>query len=200
VAIAEFLRNPSAVGSAFPASQRMVDTVLAPLKWQRLGVILEFGPGTGAFTREMLARMGPKSTLITIEPGARFVEYLRASIHDRRLRVIQGSATHAPQILEEEGLSAADCIISGLPFSTLKPAQAKTIVEGSASILTRHGVFAAYQMRTSIRPLLRQHFFSVRTDHEWWNMPPCHIYWASNPRRPCASKPAEHLLGPGRLG
>ncbi|MEC7932358.1 MAG: hypothetical protein VX218_08720 [Pseudomonadota bacterium] len=46
------------------------------------------------------------------------------------------------------------------------------------------GVFAAYQMRSAIRPLIDRHFAEVGHGYEWWNIPPCHLYWARQPRTP----------------
>ncbi|WP_395396376.1 methyltransferase domain-containing protein (plasmid) [Novosphingobium sp. BL-8A] len=182
VAVGEFLRNPLKVGSALPATGRMVEKVLAPLNWRKIGVLVEFGPGTGSFTRSALARLQPAATLIAIEPGTDFVKHLRRSIRDPRLKVIQGSAEDLAQILRSEGASVADCILSGLPFSTLDASRARAIIRASAGVLSHRGTFAAYQMRTRLKPLLRSHFLTVRAEYEWWNVPPCHIYWASNPR------------------
>jgi hypothetical protein len=52
----------------------------------------------------------------------------------------------------------------------------------SRTALCLSGTFAAYQMRTAIEPLLRRAFAEVRTGFEWWNIPPCHLYWARRPR------------------
>ncbi|TCM13993.1 phospholipid N-methyltransferase [Novosphingobium sp. PhB165] len=182
IAVEEFLRAPAKVGSAFPATSRMVATVLAPLKWSEIDLLVEYGPGTGHFTSAALARMRPDARLIGIEPGTKFVDHLRTSISDRRLRVVQGSAENVAHILSDQGARAADCIVSGLPFSTLDAYLAEEIMNASASVLGTHGMFAAYQMRNRLKPLLKRYFSSLHSGYEWWNVPPCHLYWATNPR------------------
>jgi phospholipid N-methyltransferase len=171
------------VGSGFPATGRMVRHVLAPLDWSRIGIAVEYGPGSGRFTFEMLRCLRSEARLVAIETGAAFVEKLRSMCDDPRLIVIEGSATDVRRHLDDHGLGMADCILSGLPFSTLEPQEAEAIMRETAGALAAAGLFAAYQMRTAIRPLIDRHFARVRHGHEWWNIPPCHLYWATGPSR-----------------
>lgn len=182
ITLAEFIRDPAKVGSAFPATERLVHRVLEPLNWPRIGVLVEFGPGTGRFTSAALARMRRGSRLIAIEPGGEFVDHLQSSIRDPRLFVVRGLAQDVAKILNDHSLLQVDCIVSGIPFSTLDHAVGAQIAEVSASVLSPQGIFAAYQMRTSVKPLLRRYFYSVRSRYEWRNIPPCNLYWASHPR------------------
>lgn len=187
----EFVRNPSAVGSAFPASSAMVRRVLAPLDWSAIDVMVEFGPGTGRFTFAALERLKPAATLprchaatlLPIEPGKAFFEHLRSRSRDGRLIVIQDEAQALPEIMHRHGLGSANCILSGLPFSTLARSDALAIAESSSTTLEPSGQFVAYQMRRDIELYLRDRFEIVRKRYALWNIPPCHLYWA----RPRAS-------------
>jgi phospholipid N-methyltransferase len=179
LSLSEFARHPGMVGSAFPASRRMVRRLLQPLDWAKIDVLVEFGPGTGRFTHKALVKMKRSATLLAIETGAEFAEHLRQTLgNDDRLRVVHGSAENVAQILAEHRLVHADCIVSGLPFSTIASDQAERIISESALVLRPDGVFAAYQMRSAIEAPLRRHFVKVATGYEWWNIPPCHLYWA----------------------
>lgn len=183
VAATEFLRHPGMVGSGFPATARMVRHVLGPLDWSAIDIVVEYGPGSGRFTFEMLKRMRPDARLVAIETGEAFVEKLRATCHDPRLIVIQGSASEVRRHLDDNGLAKADFVLSGLPFSTLEPQEAEAIMRETAGVLAGTGMFTAYQMRTAIRPLIDRHFATVSHGYEWWNIPPCHLYWATGPSR-----------------
>lgn len=154
VAATEFLRHPSMVGSAFPASVRMVRHMLAPVDWSKVTIAVEYGPGSGRFTFAMLERMRPGARLLAIDTGEEFVKKLRSAIADPRLIVVKGSAGDVARHLAERNLDEADLILSGLPFSTLKPGEAEAIMAETASALAPSGMFAAYQMRTVIRPLV----------------------------------------------
>lgn len=181
VSLAEFLRHPTAVGSAFPATQRMVSHVLDPLDWSRIDTFVEYGPGTGEFTRGVLRRLNDNASLIAIETGEDFVELLRSAISDSRLTVVQGGAQDVEAILRRLKAGRPDCILSGLPVSTLEPDEAEAIIGASRAVLHPAGQLVAYQMRRAIEQYLHHHFEKVETGFEWWNVPPCHLYWASNP-------------------
>lgn len=182
VAAAEFIRHPAMVGSAFPATARMVRHMLAPLDWTTIDVVVEYGPGSGRFTFEMLRRMRPNARLVAIETGKAFVEQLRAQCDDPRLEIVHDSAQGVRAHLERLSIAGADCILTGLPFSTLDAGQADAIMRETASALASGGLLAAYQMRTAIRPLIDRYFTRVRHGYEWWNLPPCHLFWANDPR------------------
>lgn len=183
VALSEFIRNPTAVGSAFPASRKMVDHLLEPLDSTAIQLMIEYGPGSGRFTFEILKRMNPDARLLAIETGAEFAESLRFECEDRRLIVVQGSAEEVNLHLDRHGLGQADCILTGLPFSTIGPAEGEAIMRDTALALKPSGQLAAYQMRTAIRPLIKRHFSGLRVAYERWNIPPCHLYWASGPNK-----------------
>jgi phospholipid N-methyltransferase len=183
VALREFLRSPSLVGSAFPASQHLIDALLAPFDWSTIRTVVEYGPGTGPITRAALARMQPDSRLLAIDVSAGFTRYLRQSIEDERLLAVRASAEEVESLLARFGLGKADIILTGLPFSTLEPGLGARIADASVAALEAGGVFAAYQMRRSIAELLKTRFDRVRSAREWRNIPPCHLYWASGPVR-----------------
>jgi phospholipid N-methyltransferase len=175
-----FLKEPTKVGSAFSASQRLVDSVLEPLDWQRIRTVVEFGPGAGPFTAAMLERLDPAGRLIAFETSADFASHLRNAIDDPRLRVLEASAELIGETVARESV---DCIVSGIPFSTLPYRQAERIMAASWDALKPGGQFVAYQMRRDVEALLRARFAGVEAGFEWRNIPPCHLYWATKGRR-----------------
>lgn len=181
VSVREFLKQPMAVGSAFPASRYMIDRMLEPIDWSRIRTVVEFGPGTGVFTRALLERLPADAHLLAIDTSEGFIDHLEATIADPRLIPVQGSAADAGRLMQAHGLAQADCIVSGLPFSTVSPEVAERIMDVSRRVLTRDGHFLAYQMRSAVHPLLVQNFLRVEKGYEWRNVPPCHLYWARQP-------------------
>lgn len=177
----EFMRDPLAVGSAFPASRFLVERMLAPIDWSRAATIIEYGPGTGIFTRALLARLPRDGRIVAIDTSRSFISHLRATTDDARLVAVTGSARNVRRIMAAQGLGKADCIISGLPFSTVTPGEAARIMDESCAMLAPGGAFLAYQMRKVVLRLLSRRFATVETGFEWRNMPPCHLYWARHP-------------------
>jgi len=158
--------------------------MLKPIEWPAIDVLVDFFLNDAATTEKALVKMKRSATLVAVETGKEFVEHLRAKLRDDdRVQVVHGSAADVMQILADFGLGHTDCILSGLPFSTLSDAEAEHIISESRAALGSSGIFAAYQMRKAIEPLLRRHFSVLTKGFEWWNIPPCHLYWASDPAR-----------------
>src|SRR3546814_10718603 len=147
LAFREFFRNPLAVGSAFPASHFLVDAMLGPVDWSRMERVIEYGPGTGIFTRALLDRLPGHARLLAIDTSQAFIGHLRGEMRDRRLVAVTGSADGVLEILAAQGWYRAACILSGLPFSTLAPERAERLMEASPCALRPAGKFPAYQMR-----------------------------------------------------
>src|SRR5215831_14170032 len=84
-----FFRHPRMLGSIVPSSRFLIKQLLQPIDWPRAQVIVEYGPGVGGITAEILRRMRPDAMLIAIETNPAFVDFLRASFADERLRVVQ---------------------------------------------------------------------------------------------------------------
>src|SRR5215831_17475164 len=82
-----FIRHPHMLGSIIPSSRFLVNQVLAPVDWERAMVIVEYGPGVGTFTAEILKRMRSDARLVVFETNDDFVKFLRNSLPDPRLHV-----------------------------------------------------------------------------------------------------------------
>lgn len=171
------------VGSALPSSRQLVNRLLESVDWERIRLVIEFGAGTGRFTRAVLDRLHPEAKLIALDISPGFTRHLRASIADPRLRPVTASAADVQWVAADEGFARADCILSGVPFSTLPRPTGERIMDASRCLLGPDGLFIAYQVRDAIEPLLQARFSDVRQGYEWRNMPPCHLYWARDPRR-----------------
>src|SRR6266576_800703 len=94
-----FFRHPRMLGSIVPSSRFLIKQLLQPIDWARADVIVEYGPGVGGITAEVLRQMRPDATLIAVEMNPDFVKYLRSSFTDARLRVVEGSAVSVDEIL-----------------------------------------------------------------------------------------------------
>src|SRR5262249_25646545 len=107
------------LGSIVPSSRFLIKQLLEPINWSNARVIVEYGPGVGGITAEVLERLRPDGTMIAIETNPAFVKFLKSSFQDKRLHVVEASAESVADILRQLGHSKADYIISGIPFSTI---------------------------------------------------------------------------------
>src|SRR5258708_16917401 len=94
-----FFRHPRMLGSIVPSSRFLINQLLEPIDWAQARVIVEYGPGVGGITEEILRRMRPHPSLIAIKTNAGFVRFLRSSSPDERLNVVLTPPHQAPQIL-----------------------------------------------------------------------------------------------------
>jgi phospholipid N-methyltransferase len=178
-----FLRHPHMLGSIVPSSRCLVDSVLAPVDWAKARVIVEYGPGVGTFTAEILRRMRADARLVVIETNAEFVRFMRTSLPDPRLVVEHDSAENVLEILHGHGLPLADCIVSGIPLGSFPGCLQAAISRASRGALVSDGLFLVYQFTARVVPVLRETFPVVACSRELRNIPPAQIFVCSQDRR-----------------
>jgi len=148
-----FIRDPIALGTLLPSSRFLVRRTLAGVPWERCRVLVEFGPGVGEFTFEILRRMRSDAVLIGIEVDC----------------------------------PVADCVISGIPFSTMKPGLRDRIVASTYSAIVEGGQLVVYQVSSAILPLLRSTFGRVTRECELLNLVPIQVFHCTKNRSDDAS-------------
>jgi len=174
-----FLRYPNMVGWMLPSSSFVVKEVLKHVDWETARVIVEYGPGVGTFTEEVLARMHPDAKLIALEINPEFFKFLNGSLHDDRLQLIQESAAEVDAVLARLGYSHADYVISGIPFKTLPHPLRDTIVRKTYSVLRPRGSFLVYQLSSAVLPYLEKVFGTVSKDVELLNFVPARLFYCA---------------------
>ena len=179
----EFAKARLSVGSPIATSPGTIVRQLENVDWASTRLFVEYGPGTGEFTRYILEHLPSSAQLIAIESEEGLAVHLRETIEDRRLTVHTGSATTALAILGEEAFGRVDYILSGLPFSALEKSDRAKIMDDAAWLLKEEGEFMAYQVRRTIEPSLRSVFGRVKRRRRWLNLPPYHLYWCGESKR-----------------
>ena len=173
-----FFRHPFMLGSIWPSSRYLVDEVLRPIAWERAQVIVEYGPGVGTITAEILRRMRPDAHLIAIETNEAFVKVLKSwfSDSDPRLHVVNESAADVGSILERLNLPLAQYVVSGIPLGSMPEALRADIVAKTRLALAPGGQFLVYQFTSRVLPVLQRTFEDVSRSIEKRNIPPAHLF------------------------
>ena len=171
-----FFKHPSMLGSVVPSSPFLVKRLMSEIDWDRARILVEFGPGVGTITREILKRMRSDAVLVVIELNEEFVEYLSTTLRDPRIRVIHGSAKHVRRILAEHGLARADAIISSIPYSLLPETLRQEIVNESRQALKAEGSLLVFQYNRTLLPYLKSSFSTVRLNFQLLNILPVLIF------------------------
>lgn len=163
-------------GSLVPSSPYLVNGMLRQVDWEKARVLVEFGPGIGTLTREILRRMHRDAILLTVELNKDFVNFLKNEIPDPRLRVVHGSAAGVCKMLAELNCSSADYIISCLPYAIMGQAVRGEIMQESRKALSPRGSLLIFQYTKAVLPYLRSSFSSVQQEFELLNFPPALIF------------------------
>ena len=171
-----FFRHPAMLGSVIPSSRFLVNDVLSQVDWQRTQVIIEFGPGVGTMTREILRRMRTDAILVALELNSEFVDFLQKEISDPRLRVVNTSAGEVRGVLAGMGFSKADCIVSGIPYTNMPADTREQILRESREVLNPAGSLLIYQFTSTVLPYLQSSFRSVSQRFQLLNILPARIF------------------------
>jgi phosphatidylethanolamine/phosphatidyl-N-methylethanolamine N-methyltransferase len=182
-----WLANPRRVGAIAPSSEALADAITADLSPASAPVI-ELGPGTGVFTRSIIARGIPEHRLALIEYGADFVDKLqrdfpRASVH-------RMDATRLQHVELFDG-ERAGAVVSGIPL-LLMPAQSLiSLLEGAFDRLRPDGAFYqfTYGRDAPIPRAILDHLGlkATRIGGTLANLPPAAVYRIR--RRPSRTMP-----------
>ena len=156
--------------------------MMEPLDFERSSVIVEYGPGTGSFTRELFARKRPETKLVLLEQNAEFFREMYEQYHGKyNTLVLRGSAEHADALLlEATGIQTADAIVSGLPFTSLPLEVTLRVFRATRRILGAEGIFVTFQYTRLKEGLFSRNFEIVDRLRELRNLPPAYVYVMKN--------------------
>lgn len=115
----------------------------AEMPFDDAAVLVELGPGTGAMTREVLARLRPGGRLLAVDIDPAFCARLRDRFPS--LDCECASAVDLPALLAARGWSGAAHIVSGLPFASLPGAVSRAILSAVEASVIPGGGFTTFQ-------------------------------------------------------
>jgi phosphatidylethanolamine/phosphatidyl-N-methylethanolamine N-methyltransferase len=176
----EFLKERRVVGAISPSSKFLAKRMIASVNFDKARILVEFGPGTGIFTKEILKRMHADAILLVFETQKSFCDRIENEIKDKRMILINDSAEKIGEYLNKNGFESAEYIISSLPFTVI-PSQIKNaILNQSVKFLANGGYFLQFQYTLNAHKLLKSKFKTVKLDFTPMNIPPAFIYRCSN--------------------
>ena len=168
----QFLAHPIAVGAILPTSLATARMMAAPANPQ--GTILELGAGTGSITQGILEHLADPSHLTSVEIDPALANEFRANFPHIHLVV-----DDAEQALFNG--TGWDTIISGVPFTVMKPEKRARLFDLIKQKLSPTGVFVAIQYSLSSKAQLQRHFQDVTVRFSPLNLPPAVVYVCRGP-------------------
>lgn len=177
--------DPLRVGAIAPSGPALAAAMTAEISASSAPVI-ELGPGTGVFTRALLARGVEETDITLIESGSDFVRLLQGRFPRACVLQMDAARLNSRAVFGKE---AAGAIISGLPLLSMSSRKIMAILAGSFDCLRAGGAFYQFTYGTRCpvrRPLLdRLGLRATRVGHAILNVPPATVYRITrrNPRK-----------------
>jgi len=187
----EYLRHPLRTAAILPSSPGVARNMAAAVPTEGDPVVVEIGPGTGAFTGEIQRRLGGRGRQIAVELNDRFAAQLRTRFPG--VDVVTGDGVRLRQILDGRGLDYADVIISGLPHALFSQSLQRRFMDAFRRSLAPDGTLVAHAYvhaawwppARHFRRLLETGFGKLAVDNvHWTNIPPVFVYRASRMYQP----------------
>jgi phosphatidylethanolamine/phosphatidyl-N-methylethanolamine N-methyltransferase len=184
----EFLRAPMCTASILPSSPALATRMLDPLRSHRRPVLVELGPGTGAFS-SLVPGIAPVGTRhIAIETNPVLARHLAKRCP--WVEVVHGSAADLPSLLTDRGIHEVDVVVSGLPWQCFAGPGGADLINDIASALSPTGAYTQFTYSWTRwtpparrqRRLLADRFGRIEVSPTVWrNLPPAFVYACTLP-------------------
>ncbi|MCM1314390.1 MAG: hypothetical protein NC244_03360 [Alistipes senegalensis] len=177
----EYLRHPRKIGAVVPSGNSLARKMMKPIDFKSAKVIVEYGSGTGSFTRELVIHRKPETVLILIEQNELFCRELeKIFCNQPNIYIINGSAENVNTYLAQHGFENANYIVSGLPFTSLPARISENILKATKKAIGNNGRFITFQY-SLVKKKFFEKYFRI-TDHlkEIKNIPPAYVFVMCN--------------------
>lgn len=172
----EYIKHPRRIGAVAPSSRHLARCMMEPIDFAAARTIVEYGPGQGAFSRELISRRRRGARLLLIEQNETFCQQLQEEFSGLPdLHIVGDSAAQVNRHLAALGWGRADYVVSGLPFTSLPPAVTAEILEATRQAIGADGSFITFQYSLIKKSLFECSFRVIRTLRELHNLPPAWI-------------------------
>jgi phospholipid N-methyltransferase len=176
--IYQFLKKPKEIGAITPSSIHLTRNILSFLDFNKEKLFLiEYGPGTGPFTSEIVNRLKPTHQLIVIELNSEFAAKLKEKFKDHKnVKIYQDCVTNVKKIINKIGIKKVDYIISGIPFSSLPKNKILDILTNTKSIMSQNSIFLTFQYSKYRKQILEKYFNIIDIKFIARNIPSAYIF------------------------
>lgn len=181
--LSEFAKHPRTTGAIAPSSAGLARAMVREAGLAGARAVIEYGPGTGVFTEEILRALPEGAKFFAIERNAELAAMVRRRLP--QVRLVEGCVSEVEQFAAGEGIERADAIVSGLPWAGFDAELQRMLMEPALRILKPGGRFVTFAYLHALnfpagrrfRRFLHEHFDSVSMSRPvWLNLPPALVY------------------------
>lgn len=220
-----FIRNPTEVGSILPSSAALAESIVSQIPEDTSSRTegkryLEIGPGTGAFTIEIVKRLGDNDQLDIVEIDETFCDILKTKYAN-----YPNIHIYCQSITEWDPEYKYDAIVSGLPLNAFGPEKVAEFIETFTKLTKEEGTISyfeyAYLPSIKIKALFGEELekfkkvleikteffnnFGFSSETVYYNIPPAKVLHfkvgsPNVPKSPVSFVSNTHRLSPFLLG
>jgi phosphatidylethanolamine/phosphatidyl-N-methylethanolamine N-methyltransferase len=171
-----WMSNPLRTASIVPSGRALGEAMTREIGVAQAPVI-ELGPGTGVFTRQLIVRGVPEERIALVESASSFAGMLRLQFPSAVMLETDATELRRCDPFEGEKVGA---VISGLPLLSMPAWRVLAILHGAFRILRPEG--ALYQFTYGWRCPVRRHILdrldleATCIDRVFANVPPAQVY------------------------
>jgi phosphatidylethanolamine/phosphatidyl-N-methylethanolamine N-methyltransferase len=140
--LGRFAAEGTKVGALFPSSRELAEAMLEGITFEQGDIIVEYGPGTGAFTELILERLPEGARYLGIERDPHFHGHLVERFPGVDFH--RGSAEEIRELLHNRGWKNPRLILSGLPFASMPHDIQEVILSATRDVLHDEGEFRTF--------------------------------------------------------
>lgn len=172
----QFIKNPLSIGAVSPSSIFLARKMMEGIDFQKAECIVEYGPGTGVFTEELLRRRSPGTFVLLVESNLKFYRLLKKKFQNEiNFYIVHGSAEDVKRHLAKYGITEVDYVVSGLPFTSLPDGVSSRILESTVQVLSEEGQFITFQYTRARKAFIERYFPQIEWSREYINFPPAYV-------------------------
>ncbi len=172
----EYIKNPRKVGAIASSSKYLAYEMINSIDFEKTECIVEYGPGTGAFTEKILSRAKDTTTIILIEINNEFYNTLKNLYgYKRNVIILNDSAENIKDIIKRYSIKKVDYIISGLPFASLPETMSNTILNKTSEVIGASGQFITFQYTLFKKKYIKNFFCKIEHKRVLRNIPPAYV-------------------------
>jgi len=168
--------DPGSVGAVAPSGNELAALMAKEIS-AASGPVIELGPGTGVFTRALLARGVREEDVTLVESRPDFVEMLELRFPEARVLRMDAGHLHRHNLFEDAPVGA---VVSGLPLLNMSPKTIFSVLVGAFAHMRPEGAFYQFTYGPLCpvpRPFLKRLGLKATcVGRTLFNLPPAAVY------------------------
>jgi phospholipid N-methyltransferase len=189
--LAEFISHPGRMGAVAASGPALAKRMAAQIDWANTRAIVEYGPGTGTVTEELIKHVKPGTKFFAIERSPELAAVCRRRLP--QVHLYEDSAENIVEICRAEGVEQLDAVVSCLPWASFPESLQDSILTATMKALKPGGKFVGFGYQMGLltpagrrfHGRLPRYFENIgRSRPVWLNIPPALVFTGDRRQQP----------------